>query len=511
MLGHRDLKFEDYLEILRRRWWMVLIPAVLGCVGAYLVSLTIADQYTSNTLVLVEEQKVPESYVQSVVTRDIGERLGTMQEQILSRTRLQPIIEKFSLYQSPKGKVPMEDRIQSFRSAIAVVPIRSLIPSGRDELPGFTISFTGTSPRQAQQVCSEITSMFIEENLRLREQNAVGTTDFLKTQLDQSKQQLDQQDSKMADFKRQYMGSLPGNEQTDMNMMLGFSSQLDAVTSQISRAQQEKAYDENMLAQQLSAWESAQKTGGVRTDTLEQQLAASQAALMAMQAHYTDSYPDVVKMKENIAALKQKIADNANATASTEKQANQTNQPEPQAIQQLRFRIHQEVGFIQQKTHEQTKLRERLGYYQQRVSMSPAVEEKYKELTRDHQTALQFYNDLLSKKNQSEMATSLERRQQGEQFRVMDPPDLPVKPSFPNRAGITGAGLGVGLALGFGIVLLLEFRDKSMRTEEDVQYFLKLPTLAMVPMIDNRLNGKKASAQPGRGDLSQIRQEGVRS
>jgi uncharacterized protein involved in exopolysaccharide biosynthesis len=137
-----------------------------------------------------------------------------------------------------------------------------------------------------------------------------------------------------------------------------------------------------------------------------------------------------------------------------------------------------------------------LGTYQARLSMTPGVEQEYKELTRDYQTALQFYNDLLSKKNQSEMATSLERRQQGEQFRVMDPPDLPERPSFPNRPLFAGGGLGVGLALGIGITLLLELQDKSLRTEDDVEHFLRLPTLAMVPLISDRKGVKKQADRP---------------
>jgi protein tyrosine kinase modulator len=494
MIGHRQLDFDDYLNILRRRWWVILLPMLLGSVGAYLFSLTLPDKFMSQTLVLVQGQKVPESYVKSVVTEDIGERLGTMQQQIMSRTRLQPIIEKFNLYKSDNGKLSMEDKIDLLRTAVDVSPVKSLISNGKDEVPGFTISFTGDDPRLAQQVCTEITSMFIEENLRLREQSAKGTVDFLRIQLDQAKQELDSQDAKMADFQRKYMGSLPGNEQSDMNMMMGFSSQLDAVTSQLNRAEQEKAYQETLLSQQIADWQNSQKSGGVRTDTLEQQLATRQAQLVAMQANYTDSYPDVVKLKQDIASLKQRIADNGTATTPTDKAPDLANKPEPPAIQQRRFGIHQAEIFIQEKTREQTRLKQQLAIFQQRVSMSPDVEQQYKELTRDHQTALQFYNDLLAKENQSEMATSLEQRQQGEQFMVMDPADLPEKPTFPNRPLFAGGGLGVGFALGLGISLLLELLDKSLRTENDVEQMLGLPTLAMVPLIDPRKRIKKQAA-----------------
>jgi protein tyrosine kinase modulator len=495
MLGHRQLELEDYLDILRRRWWLILIPAVVGCLGVYLVSLTLSDRYTSTTLVLVEGQKVPENYVKSVVTGDIGERLGTMQQQIMSRTRLQPIIEKFNLYKDDSGKLSMEERVDLLRKAISVIPIKSLISNDKDELPGFTISFTGNDPRLAQQVCSEITSMFIEENLHLREQSAVSTTNFLKNQLDDAKKRLDEQDARLAEFKRKYMGSLPGNEQTDMNLMTSYGSQLEAVTSEVARAEQDRAYGQSLLDQQLTAWQNSQKSAGVSQDSLEQQLGILQAQLVSMRAHYTEDYPDVVKLKEDIAALKKKIAENeSQKDASKAKAQTASSRPEPPEIQRLRLQIHNMDVLVAPKRQEQQRLKKQLAAYQQRLSMSPGVEEEYKVITRDHETALQFYNELLSKEDQSEMATDLERRQQGEQFRVMDPPDLPAKPSFPNRRLFASAGLGIGLALGIGLVLLLEMLDKSLRTENDVERLLGLPTLAMVPVIDARKNAKKLAA-----------------
>lgn len=499
MLGHRQLGFDDYVEILRRRWWVILIPTAVACAGAYLVSLTLANQYTSRTLVLVEQQKVPEGYVKSVVTEDIGQRLGTMQEQILSRTRLQPIIEKFGLFKAEKDKAAMEDLVARLRKSISITPIASLVSTRAGELPGFSITFTANDPRLAQQVCAEITSMFIEQNLRLRTQSAEGTTDFLKDQLDQAKRNLDAQDARLAEFKRKNLGSLPGNEQTDMNMLTSFTSQLDAVTGQLNRAQQDKAYEESLLAQQLAVWQKSQGSiAGPHADTLEKQLADLQTQLVSMQAHYTADHPDVIKMKEDIAALKKKIEDNAAQHAKDKPGPSPQGglRSEPPEIQQLRFAIHQNEVLIREKTREQARLKKQLDLYQSRMSMTPAVEKQYKELTRDYQTALQFYNDLLTKKNQSEMATSLERRQEGEQFTIMDPADLPEKPSFPNRPAFAAGGLGLGLALGIGITLLVEFRDKSLRTENDVGHFLNLPVLATVPDIGKwkPTNTRKARA-----------------
>lgn len=504
MLGHRQLGFDDYIDILRKRWWLILVPAVLGSAGAFLYSRTLADQYTSRTLVIVEQQKVPDSYVKSVDSGDIGERLGTMQEQILSRTRLQPIIEKFDLFKGQKGKAPMEDLVDALRKSIKVVPIKSLASTREGDIPGFSISFTGSDPRLTQQVCSEILSMFIEENLRLRTNRAEGTTDFMKSQLDLAKKSLDTQDAKLADFKRKYIGSVPGNEQADINIVSAYSSQLDAVTSQLTRAQQDKSYLESMLAQQLSAWQSSLKSsGGIgepHQDTLESQLADLQSQLVSLRARYTDDHPDVIKMEDAIAALKKRIDENQNHPKTNVPETTTTAAtPEPSSIQQLRLQIHQMEILIKDKTREQARARQQLSMAQGRLSMSPTMEEEYKQITRDYQTALQFYNDLLSKKNQSEMATSLERAQEGEQFRVMDPPNLPEKPSFPNRPEFAGAGFGAGFALGIGLTLLLEFRDKTLRTENDIEQFLGLPTLALVPKIVEPKGNQKLAARPNLG------------
>lgn len=332
----------------------------------------------------------------------------------------------------------------------------------------------------------------------------MGTTEFLKSTLDQAKQSLDAQDQKLADFQRKYVGSLPGNEQTDMNMVTAYSSQLDAVTSQLNRAQQDRAYMESLLAQQLSAWQTSQKTsGGIgepHEDALEIQLADLESQLVSLKARYTADHPDVVKLEGSIAALKKRIEDNQahvkDKTPQTTVEAT-SKTPEPPAIQQLRFQIHQEDVLIKEKTSEQARLRGQLGLAQGRLSMTPAVEKEYKEITRDYQTALQFYNDTLAKENQSEMATSLERKQQGAQFTVMDAANLPERPSFPNRPAFAGAGLGGGLALGLGLTLLLEFRDKTLRTENDIEHFLGLPTLALVPVIVESKNNQKRAAGPG--------------
>lgn len=481
MLADRELNLHDYLAIARRRVWWLVLPTLIVPILAYLVSLKVPNRYTSQTTVLVDQQKVPDNFVKPVVTEDLNGRLATMQEQILSRTRLQPMIERFGLFKSDEGKVPMEVLVDRMRKLITVTPIRANDGLRRGDMPGFSISFTAENARLAQQVCAEITSMFVTENLKAREQSAVGTTDFLRSQLDEAKRELDSQDSRLAQFKMKYTGQGPEHEQTNLSMLATLNSQLQATTQMLARAQQDKTYSESLLGQQTAAWRATR--AGTNPDTLDHQLSALQSQLVTLQSRYTEDHPDIIKLKREIAKLKKTLSENAAASDALSKDAKKVGVNEPLELQQLRLQIHQLEGVVNERSAEQQHLRQQIGLYQSRVQLSPRVEEEYKQLTRDYTTAQKFYDDLLQKKTQSEMATNLERRQQGEQFRVMDPPNLPETPTYPKRWRFAGFGVLGGFGLGLAAVVILEFHNKVMRTERDVQHYLQLPTLALVPPV----------------------------
>lgn len=491
MIGNRELELADYLAIARRRLWLIVIPALVLPVLAYLVSLKIPNRYTSQTLVLVEQQKVPDSYVKPVVSEDLNQRLLTMQEQILSRSRLQPIIEKYDLYKNERRKAPIEDVLDRMRKAVAVTPIKG---DGRSAVPGFYISFTSDNPRVAQQVCAEITSMFMEENLRARQQNAQGTTDFLISQLKDAKATLDTQDKALAEFKSKYVTQLPERDQTNLTMLSTLNSQLDAVTQAITQAGQQKTYLESLLGQQVAAWKSKQVEGAAAPDDLERQRTTLQNELIRLQARYTSDHPDVIKTKEALAQIDKKLSDASAAISEGKVSTLKSTAIEPAEIVQLRASIRQLDDSVKSKTKDQERIQQEIRTYQARIQLSPMVEEQYKKLTRDYDTAQKFYDDLLKKRNESQMATELERQQQGEQFSVMDPPNLPEKPTFPNRLMITLGGLAAGAALGAGSAAFLEIRDQSLRTEQDVTASLKLPVLVSIPLLGEEATGHGGKA-----------------
>jgi polysaccharide chain length determinant protein (PEP-CTERM system associated) len=474
MLGHRALTVQDYTTILKRRWWIIAIPAIIFPIVGYAITFLIQPQYVSQTLVLVEQQKVPESYVKAVVTEDLSGRLASMKARITSRSRLQPIIERFNLF---AGQGTMDDRIDKTAKNIGISPIESEIARSNG-LPGFFISFKANDARTAQLVCGEIQSLFVNESITDREGIAAGTADFLNQQLADAKAKLDEQDAKLAKFEQTYMGKLPGAESSNINMLTTLNTQLDAATQSLSRLEQNRQYAESMMTIQQQNQAQTVERGGVGPQAQQQELQALLAQEADLTSRYTDDYPDVRAVKSKIADLRQKIAQapppSPAAVSATPKATDSV------SAQQFRLQLRAMDQEIAQKKHDQAAIESQLRTYQDRVAASPAVEEEYKAITRDNQTALNFYNSLLAKQNDSTMAMNLEKRQQGESFKVMDEPNLPESPMFPKRPVFVGGGLGAGLALGLLIVGILEYMDTAVRSERDVWAFTKLPTLGVI-------------------------------
>src|SRR6266850_698084 len=417
MVRNGEIAAEDAKRVLRRYWWILPIT-VVGCgTIAMMLAMVLPKKYTSQTLILVQQPTVPSDIVKPVVTEDLNHRLASMQEQILSRTRLEPIIEKFGLYPELRGKVHIEDLVERLRASIVVTPLVSMQGTQNQSLPGFYVSVIFNNPQLGQQICSEITSMFMEQNAHA-----------------------------------------------------------------LSRAQQDKAFNESLLNQQQANLEVVQHQPGKNPETLDQQLNELQGQLTVLQARYTAEHPDVIKIKNSIQEVRKRMAEEPK-TDSSGNENTQTPRRETPQMQQLHAKLHQDEVNIADLSKRQAQIQNQIGLLQARVQASPVVEQQYKEMTRNHQSALDFYNELLKKSNNSEMARDLQHQQEGEQFRVLDPPSLPDKPSFPKKPYFLGGGLGAGFAMGVGILALIAFSDRSIYTERDVELCLQLPVLGLIPNL----------------------------
>jgi polysaccharide chain length determinant protein (PEP-CTERM system associated) len=485
MIANRELKLDDYLQILKRRKWLLIVPTLLAPLAAFLVSFAFPPRYTSEALLLVLQPQVPEGLVRPVVSQELVERIATLQGRIESRDTLLPLVERYHLQNRGVGTSSTDDVINDARENIELTPIETefmtSMSARNQEAPGFYITYTDQDPRVAQQLCSELTTAFISEDLKMRGQMAQAATQFLGNQLQEARQSQDEKSAALANFKAKYFGQLPTQQEDNIKVLMTLNTRLEAVTENLDRAQQEKSYVQSLLHDQIASWKASQ--AATSPAALQQQLVVLQAQLISLQSRYTDEYPEVIRVKADIAEVTQKLKE-ANALAEQAGTGQDTpNTLEPPEIQKLRAQVRQYDQMIQQTTGEQKQLESQIQSYQQRLQVSPAVQEEYDRVSRDYDASQKFYNDLLEKEKESRMGADVELQQQGEQFRLSDPATLPSDPSFPNRLMITGGGLGAGFALAFGLMVWFEFRDTAIRSEDDVTACLELPTLVVLPWL----------------------------
>ncbi len=488
MIQNRELTMDDYLAMLRRRAKVILIPALIAPLVGFLISFAFTPKYTSQSEVLVEPPKISDAVVQQVFTEDLTQHITTIGQRVLSPARLQPVVERLGLaraghvdevvsdIQLNTSLEPVPD-ISQFGSTLKKKPGQNNAP-----VPGFYVRYTGSTANEARKVCEELTSMLLNEDLKSRQDATQGTTDFLVAQVGEAKRTLDDLDSKLADFKKHNGGQLPGDQENNLKILAGLNSQLEANTQTLNRAQQDKAYTESMLAQQLAAWQSTQSS--TNPQTLEKQLSDLQSSLLSLRARYTEDHPDVIKTEADIAEVKKKLAEiNKASSDATVTGSDKASAMEPPEIRQLRLQIHQYSDLILAATRDQKRLQQEITMYQGRITLSPTVEEEYSKLMRDYANAQKVYQDDLSKQGTSSMASQAASQAQGEQMSLLNPANLPDSPSFPNRLLFAAGGLAAGLALGGGLAMWLELRDNSIRTEADAEAALELPTLVSVPWV----------------------------
>jgi uncharacterized protein involved in exopolysaccharide biosynthesis len=486
MSGNRQLNVNDYLMALRRRLTLVVIFALTTPLLAYGASFLIPARYTSRSLVQVAAQVLPAGYVKPIVTERLADRVAGLQQRVLTQAHLLPMVERLGLATKGQTADAVLDLVRSSLSITPAEPGTNPSPSlakkklqDGENVPGFYVNFTWNNARQAQQACSELTSMLLDENLKARQQIGQSTTEFLARQLEQAKHNLDALDGELATFKQLHLGRLPGDVENNLKILSGLDSQLDANTQGLSRAQQEKSFAESLLTQELAAWKSSQESPNL--PSLREELITLQNQLVSLQSRYTEQHPDVLKVKNDIVEIKRKLNEVKQDSNTPQGGEEARAKMEPPAILSLRERIHQQDSVIERATAEQTRLKQQIASYQGRLALSPEVEEEYKKLTRDNETAHTIYDSLLANKNSAEMQTEMEREQQGEQIKLLESANFPLAPSFPARWMFAAGGLVAGLGLSVSLVIIRELLDRSIRDETDVAELLNLPTLAFVP------------------------------
>jgi len=496
MIPGKKYNLDDFLHLAWRRKWLILVPFVVVSMATVWVVKRLPNKYRSQTTILVVPQRVPDSYVRSTVTSTIEERLHSISEQILSRSRLERIIEDYSLYFEQRRQRPLEEVIERMRDDIAVETVKTGA--------SFTIAYTASDPLIAKNVTERLANMFIEENLRDRVVLADGTSQFLESQLEDARQRLIEHEKKLESYRERYAGELPSQLEANLQVVRTDEARVQALSESINRDRDRKLLQERLLAD-LQAPDTpltAAPPGSAAVSAVDA-LETARAALAELQGRFTPEHPDVVRAKRVVAELERKAAaermQRKNATepmaALSPAVAAQRNR-----TREIQLEIANLDSLISEKQQEQQRLTGEIVGYQRRIAAVPTRESELAELMRDYDTLQKTYTSLLARREDSKTAADLERRQIGEQFRVLDPARAPEKPTSPNRPQLYAMGFALGLAVGLGLTALLEFLDSSLKTENDVVQALALPVLALIPLM-----------QPPKRQINQARRRVVLS
>ena len=501
---------ENYWAIGRRRRWWILIPVFLTWSTVWGISWLIPSTYQSEAFILLEQQNVPNQYVQPNVSASVQDRLQTISQQVLSRTRLQATIDRFHLYPEPHGlRILLEpgDQMEKMRKDIEIELVPA--PGHPNEFTAFKMRYTAHSPELAQQVNGELMSPFVNENVEAQQQLSEDTTSFLENQLADARTKMEEQEAKVAAFKAKHIGGSPSQLETNLQQILtGIQAQLQNSHQDVESARQHKVYLETLLEQNQSAQASASgggngTTSGIADSTrtsateLDKELTNLRLRLQDLQERYTDNYPDVLAVKDKIAKkekLKKLAEDEVSANPSSRKTASAANPPAMQraqsgssaSVMQLESQLKENELEIQNYQKRESDLESKVSAYVARLNTAPETEQELAAISRGYEESKANYDSLLQKQMQSQLATSLEQRQNGEQFRILDPPSLPKKHVAPNRFKFSLGGLALGIALGFGIAALLELMDIRIRQEKDLKALVPVPLVVSIPRLSTQ-------------------------
>jgi polysaccharide biosynthesis transport protein len=469
------LDLRQYWAVIRRRRRSMFIAAFLVWAVACAFAWLLPPRYRSQSTILIEKPKVPKHYVTPNIESDPQQQMQTLTQQILSRSRLQGIIDDLHLY---SGGMFAGDAVESMRKDTQIDLNQTT--SKPPELIGFTISYSGHDPRLVQKAASRLTSLFIEENLQSRAQQSEDTTGFLGKQLQEARASVDEQANRIKAFKAQFGDQSPGQLQSTLQILNGMQVRLQQANEGLDRSEQQKLYLNSMLnayrEQPSLATTGVTNAAGIPVD-VNAQLAHLKAKLAELKSRYTDKHPAVLQIVDQIAK-----AEKLKAEVDKDNRADD-NLPVSRGVAEIKSQLKRTDLDIQNRKKDVVSLQSQMQSYENRLKGAPVREQQMAELTRDYEQSRKNYEALLGKKTDSAMATDMEKAQQGEQFSVIDPPSLPKSPYFPNRLLVTLGGLALALAAAFGMALAREMLDDRIHADGEISTISKVPVLVTIPPL----------------------------
>ncbi len=465
----------DFVSVLKRRKFWIIIPFVIVTGLGIALSPLIPRTYQSTTTVMVVPQKVPTIFVKPT-TSDVVNKLNRIGLEVMSGAGFMQIIDRLNLYPDLRKTEKPDQVVAAMRKDISV----NVAPDATDGHGGvgaFTISFLGPTPRKAQEATKEIADLFITENAKEGHQLARGTDAFLTAQVDQAGRQLAAQEAKIQAFKNAHLGSLPEQTQQNLTMVGEYQAELQANNAAIDQDNQQKVY----LQSVLNVNPGSASGEALAAPTAQQvQLAELQSELNADLMKYTPEHPDIIRLKHEIAALKFQIRHAPKSTAANPLTP-MVSATGPSVNDQLRSQLVGINADLQARTARQQQLQQKINQLQGTVSMLPAVQTQYAALDSDYQEMQKNYNLLLEKQQDASMSAQLDQRNGSEQFMVLAPADLPVQPYRPNPILLYMGAVFIGLFIGLMCGLIVELRDDTMHDADEVAAYLKLPVMVALP------------------------------
>ena len=476
-----------YVNLVLRRRWFVIIPLFMALIGGIILAVALPKKYEAETLILIEPQRVPDNYVQAIVSSDLESRIATIKEMILSRTNLLKIIDNFNIFTGPKyADMFLDDKIEAMRKYTTV----DIVSDRRNRTANaFKITFEAEEPRKVMQVVNAMATLVIDQNLKSRESQATGTVEFLENELVKMRGRLEDVEAKLKDFRETHMGELP--DQLASNLMV-----LERLQQQLSDKQKSIRDEKNRLSSLENQLQFAREqaamtvTAPAATENREPTtLEGLKQQLADYKLRYTPQHPDVIRLQRKIEEL-EKQSPPLSATSGDDGSSRPaggvglraTGRGVAADLIAQRNSAAREIVAIRQ---ELAALQDQVAVYQRRVEDTPKLEQELLSLKRDYDNTQKTYDSLLARKQEAEVAANMERQQKGEQFRILDPARLPDKPQSPDMRKLFLMCVMAGLGLGGGLIFLLEFLDKSVKKLESVPKKLGIPLLVAVPRIDH--------------------------
>jgi polysaccharide biosynthesis transport protein len=526
---------EHYIRLLIHRKWLIFSTFLIVTAVTVVVVSQLPNIYTSETLILVDPQKVPESYVRSTVTGDVRNRLNTLEQQILSATRLQRIIDTLKLYSEERKTMAREEIIARMRKEINITLVSNF--GQQDVLQAFKIAFSGKDPRLVARVVRELAALFIDENLKAREQQATGTKEFLEGQLQDTRKALEAQESKLRDFRLKHLGEMPEQESANLQILGQLQSQLHLVGEALARAEQQRNLTQAMMSQSAPVvvdiddgdGKSVDGSGAERGETKiagakpPQTPVTRKQKLIAevnekLKRRYTENHPDIRRLRRQIAQeeanepkaveitaevkppevkprevkpLAEPAKELAAATPAQPAPGRTNPAPTPSVNPVLVSQLKALDAEIAKQREDQQRLTKQLASYQARLEAIPVRQQEITELVRDYEISKAHYGQLLNKQLSAETATQLEIRQKSEKFSILDPAQPSERPSKPNRKLLDAAGALAGLVLGVILALGTEVLGMSITAPEQVTDISGIPVLEVIPIIETHIDRRR--------------------